>query len=42
MLAGVPFFSDPAFDHTLLLAFTEQNTRAEIDQLVDALGEVAA
>ena len=30
----------PGFEHTLLLAFTEQNTRAEIDQLVHALGEL--
>jgi glycine dehydrogenase subunit 1 len=42
ILAGVPFFSDRAFERTLLLAFTEQNTRAEIDSLVEALREVAA
>ena len=42
ILAGVPLFYDrPDFDHTLLLAFTEQNTRAQIDRLVDALSEVA-
>jgi glycine cleavage system pyridoxal-binding protein P len=35
LLAGVPLAEG------LLLAFTEQNTRAEIDQLVTALGEVA-
>jgi glycine dehydrogenase subunit 1 len=43
ILGGVPFFYDLAgFERTLLLAFTEQNTRAEIDQLVRALAEVAA
>ena len=43
ILGGVPFFYDLAgFERTLLLAFTEQNTRAEIDQLVRALTEVAA
>ena len=42
ILAGVPFLRRPEYDHTLLLAFTEQNTRAEIDQLVDALAEVSA
>jgi glycine dehydrogenase subunit 1 len=42
MLAGVPFLSDPGFERSLLLAFTEQNTRAEIDSLVQALAEVAA
>jgi glycine dehydrogenase subunit 1 len=41
MLAGVPFLEHPDFDRTLLLAFTEQNTRAEIDALVQALTEVA-
>ncbi len=35
LLAGVPT------EHGLLLAFTEQNTRAEIDRLVAALREVA-
>lgn len=40
ILAGVPFLSDPLFARTLLLAFTESNTRAEIDQLVAALAEV--
>jgi glycine dehydrogenase subunit 1 len=41
ILAGVPFLHDvPGFERTLLLAFTEQNTRAEIDQLVQALAEV--
>jgi glycine dehydrogenase subunit 1 len=41
MLAGVPFLEHPDFERTLLLAFTEQNTRAEIDALVQALAEVA-
>ena len=41
ILAGVPFlYGQPGFERTLLLAFTEQNTRAEIDQLVEALAEV--
>lgn len=41
ILAGVPFFYGvEGFERTLLLAFTEQNTRAEIDSLVQALGEV--
>ena len=40
ILAGVPFFNGlDGFERTLLLAFTEQNTRAEIDALVDALAE---
>ena len=43
MLAGVPLFLRQAgFERTLLLAFTEQNTRAEIDQLVQALAEVSS
>ena len=43
ILAGVPlFYGEAAFERTLLLAFTEQNTRAEIDGLVDALAEVSA
>jgi glycine dehydrogenase subunit 1 len=43
ILAGVPLFYDvPELENTLLLAFTEQNTRAEIDRLVDALAKVAA
>jgi glycine dehydrogenase subunit 1 len=43
VLAGVPFFYDRAeFERTLLVAFTEQNTRAEIDQLVQALAEVTS
>jgi glycine dehydrogenase subunit 1 len=42
MLAGVPlFYGADGFERSLLLAFTEQNTRAEIDGLVDALAEVA-
>ena len=42
ILAGVPFLhAVPGFERTLLLAFTEQNTRAEIDQLVQALAEVS-
>jgi glycine dehydrogenase subunit 1 len=41
ILAGVPlFYGVDGFERTLLLAFTEQNTRAEIDGLVDALEEV--
>jgi len=41
LLAGVPlFYGVDGFERTLLLAFTEQNTRAEIDQLVGALAEV--
>ena len=39
ILAGVPLF--PEFDRTLLLAFTEQNTRADIDRLVSALSEMS-
>jgi len=40
-LAGVPlFYGVNGFENTLLLAFTEQNTRAEIDRLVEALAEV--
>jgi glycine dehydrogenase subunit 1 len=43
ILAGVPFLHDqPGFERTLLLAFTEQNSRAEIDHLVHALAEVGA
>jgi glycine dehydrogenase subunit 1 len=43
ILAGVPlFYGLPGFERTLLLAFTEQNTRAEIDDLIHALAEVAA
>jgi glycine dehydrogenase subunit 1 len=42
ILAGVPFLhAVPGFERTLLVAFTEQNTRAEIDQLVQALAEVS-
>jgi glycine cleavage system P protein (glycine dehydrogenase) subunit 1 len=41
ILAGVPlFYGLDGFERTLLLALTEQNTRAEIDQLVVALAEV--
>jgi glycine dehydrogenase subunit 1 len=41
ILAGVPlFYGVDGFDRTLLVAFTEQNTRAEIDQLVEALTAV--
>ena len=41
ILAGVPlFYGAEGFERSLLLAFTEQNTRAEIDSLVDALREV--
>jgi glycine dehydrogenase subunit 1 len=42
ILAGVPFLEGEAFEKSLLLAFTEQNTREEIDQLVNALAEVTA
>jgi glycine dehydrogenase subunit 1 len=42
ILAGVPFFDGvEGLERTLLLAFTEQNTRSEIDTLVDALAEVS-
>jgi hypothetical protein len=42
-LAGVPFLHQrPGFERTLLLAFTERNTRTEIDALVGALTEVTA
>jgi glycine dehydrogenase subunit 1 len=41
ILAGVPlFYGTPGFERSLVLAFTEQNTRAEIDNLVTALAEV--
>jgi glycine dehydrogenase subunit 1 len=43
MLAGVPFFhARTGLENTLLLAFTERNTRNEIDSLVGALAEAAA
>jgi glycine dehydrogenase subunit 1 len=43
ILAGVPFLhQQPGCERTLLLAFTERNTRTEIDALVGALGEVTA
>ena len=45
LLAGVPVardYPDPSFANTLLLAFTEQNSRGHIDQLVAALREAAA
>jgi len=39
LLAGVPIEADyPELKDTLLLAFTEQNPRAEIDRLVETLG----
>jgi glycine dehydrogenase subunit 1 len=42
ILAGVPlFYEAPGFERTLLLAFTEQNTRQEIDRLVSVLAQVA-
>jgi len=42
ILAGVPlFYGVDGFERSLLLAVTEQNTRAEIDQLVESLGEVS-
>ena len=38
LLAGVPLGRDyPELENALLLAFTEQNTRQEIDRLVEAL-----
>ncbi|MBV9599825.1 MAG: aminomethyl-transferring glycine dehydrogenase subunit GcvPA [Chloroflexi bacterium] len=41
ILAGVPLFHGvDGFENTQLLAFTEQNTRAEIDDLVQALADV--
>jgi glycine dehydrogenase subunit 1 len=41
LLAGVTLARDyPGFERTLLVAVTEQNTRAEIDRLVDALRSV--
>lgn len=41
LLAGVPFLHGAdGFENTLLLALTEQNTRAEIDRLIQALGEI--
>jgi len=40
ILAGVPLFDGvDGFEHTQLLACTEQNTRAEIDGLVQELTE---
>src|SRR5713101_7662253 len=43
ILAGVPFlYQRPGFERTLLLAFTERNTRTEIDALVGVLTEVIA
>ena len=42
ILACVPFFDGvEGLERTLLLAFTEQNTRSEIDTLVDALAEAS-
>jgi glycine dehydrogenase subunit 1 len=42
ILAGVPlFYGVEGLERSLLLAFTEQNTRAEIDRLVSTLAEVA-
>jgi glycine dehydrogenase subunit 1 len=38
LLAGVPV----ELERAALLAFTEHNTREQIDQLIDALGELAA
>jgi glycine cleavage system P protein (glycine dehydrogenase) subunit 1 len=41
ILAGVPlFYGVDGFERSLLLAFTEQNTREEIDGLVTALAEI--
>jgi glycine dehydrogenase subunit 1 len=43
ILAGAPLFDGLAgFERTLLLAFTEQNSRAEIDHLIQALVDSAA
>jgi len=40
LLAGVPLGADyPDLSQSLLLAFTEQNTRDEIDRLVEALSD---
>jgi glycine dehydrogenase subunit 1 len=40
ILAGVPLFDEvEGFERTQLLAFTEQNTRAEIDRLVQAFSD---
>jgi hypothetical protein len=38
LLAGVP----TEFENAALFAFTEHNTREQIDHLIDALAEVAA
>jgi glycine dehydrogenase subunit 1 len=41
ILAGVPLFAGiEGFETSLLLAFTEHNTRAEIDELVESLAAV--
>ena len=41
ILAGVPlFYGVEGFERSLLLAFTEQNTREDIDHLVTALADV--
>jgi glycine dehydrogenase subunit 1 len=43
ILAGVPlFYGAQGFEDTLLVAFTELNTRDDIGRLVEVLGEVAA
>jgi glycine dehydrogenase subunit 1 len=42
ILAGVPFLESDTFENSLLLAFTEQNTREEIDQLISSLTELTA
>jgi glycine dehydrogenase subunit 1 len=42
ILAGVPFLEGDPFENSLLLAFTEQNTREEIDQLISSLTELTA
>ncbi len=42
MLAGVTVGRDyPELENGLLLAFTEQNTRQQIDELIPALEEIA-
>lgn len=42
LLGGVPIDREYGIPNGLLLAFTESNTRAEIDRLVDALREAVA
>jgi glycine cleavage system pyridoxal-binding protein P len=42
LLAGVPLDAQYGEPNGLLLAFTERNTREQIDRLVQAVGEVLA